>query len=226
MTNHASEHVGVPLSAEAWRRVLIVMEKLAFSSNLDEILSIAHRRHARLPRRRPRQRLPVRPPPAASSSPPAPHGVGPSPADPPPRAASPARRVRTREIINVHRLPPGRPLQTPKSTCAPAIPPRRSSPSRSCRSTASSRVSRRCSTSARNPGPRGHSCDRRRAGPRPSRRRAAVAIRRARLIEAERRKTKIEADLRIARDIQIRRSPPLFCPSSPDMTSPPTPSRR
>ena len=31
---------GVPLSADAWRRVLVVMERLSLSSDLDEILSI------------------------------------------------------------------------------------------------------------------------------------------------------------------------------------------
>src|SRR5690349_19608445 len=43
MIDHESSQLGAPpppLPAVAWRRVLVVMEKLAFSSDLDEILTI------------------------------------------------------------------------------------------------------------------------------------------------------------------------------------------
>jgi phosphoserine phosphatase RsbU/P len=210
MTERVPTHDGVPpvpsppLPADAWRRVLVVMEKLAFSSNLDEILSIvidAMRDCLDADRASVFQYDAARGELIAAQA----HGVGPSLRIPVSRGLA-GEAVRSREIINVPdcrhdtRFNPEVDLRTGYTTRSMLTVPLVSFDG------IVEGVAQVLNKRAANGG----------AGPflaideelaRGLASQAAVAIRRARLIEAERRKTKIEADLRIARDIQFAALP-------------------
>jgi phosphoserine phosphatase RsbU/P len=201
----------VPLSAEAWRRVLVVMEKLALSSNLDEILSIvidAMRDCLDADRASVFQYDAQRGELIAARA----HGVAPNMRIPVTRGLA-GEAVRTRRIINVPdcrndaRFNPEVDLRTGYTTRSMLTVPLVSFDG--VVEGVAQVLNKR--SSAGEPGPflapdeelaRGLASQ------------AAVAIRRARLIEAERRKTKIEADLRVAREIQFAALPATL-PSIP-----------
>jgi sigma-B regulation protein RsbU (phosphoserine phosphatase) len=193
----------VPLSADRWRRVLVVMEKLALSSDLDEILGIvvdAMRDCLGADRASVFQYDAARGELVAARA----HGVEAMRLSVERGLAGEA--VRTRMIINV-------PDCQRDARFNPEVDHRTGYVTRSMLSVplvsfdgvvegVAQMLNKR--TGDQGAGPFG-ALDEELARGLASQ--AAVAIRRARLIEAERRKTKIEADLAIAREIQLAALP-------------------
>lgn len=197
-------HPDVPLPAESWRRLLVVMEKLAASSNLDEILGIvidAMRDCLGADRASVFQYDPSRQELFAARA----HGVESSMRIPVGRGIA-GEAVRTRSIINVSdcqrdaRFNREVDLRTGYVTRSMLSVPLVSFDG--IVEGVAQVLNKRCGE--RDVVPFGV-LDEELARALASQ--AAVAIRRARLIEAERRKTKIEADLAIARDIQFAALP-------------------
>jgi phosphoserine phosphatase len=207
MPDRAPADEGVPLSAEAWRRVLVVMEKLASSSDLAQILSIvidAMRDCLDADRASVFQYDAACGELIAAQA----HGVVPSLRIPSSRGLA-GEAVRTREIINVPdcrldaRFNPEVDLRTGYTTRSMLTVPLVSFDGNV------EGVAQVLNKRSAGGGPVPFtSLDEEVARGLASQ--AAVAIRRARLIEAERRKTKIEADLRVARDIQFAALPAVL----------------